>query len=84
MRISVRMCYREKTVACWRGALSSDRQVLFKTPISGAQIRAARALLKWSVRELLLAAAFHTRRFRDARKLMIDLRCKSEISMRLS
>jgi transcriptional regulator with XRE-family HTH domain len=32
--------------------LSSDKQVLFKLLISGAQIRAARALLKWSVREL--------------------------------
>jgi hypothetical protein len=51
MRMSPRMCYRAKTVACWRVALSYDRQVL-KLPISGAQIRAARALLKWSVREL--------------------------------
>ena len=28
------------------------RNLAFKPPISGAQIRAARALLKWSVREL--------------------------------
>jgi hypothetical protein len=34
------------------GALSSDRQMLSKPPISGAQVRASRALLKWSVREL--------------------------------
>ena len=31
---------------------NSDRWSYSKPPISGAQIRAARALLKWSVREL--------------------------------
>ena len=31
---------------------NSDRKLTSAPPISGAQIRAARALLKWSVREL--------------------------------
>ena len=35
-----------------QSALSSDRELLSKPAISGAQLRAARALLKWSVREL--------------------------------
>jgi hypothetical protein len=49
------MCDKEapgKTVALWRGALGPIRQLISKPPISGAQIRAARALLNWSVREL--------------------------------
>jgi hypothetical protein len=31
---------------------NSDRKLTSAPPISGAQLRAARALLKWSVREL--------------------------------
>jgi len=34
------------------GESNSDRGVTSKPPISGAQLRAARALLKWSVRKL--------------------------------
>ena len=34
------------------GESNSDRELTSKLPISGAQLRAARALLKWSVREL--------------------------------
>ena len=34
------------------GESNSDRELTSKPPISGAQLRAARALLKWSVREL--------------------------------
>ena len=34
------------------GESNSDREVTSKPPISGAQLRAARALLKWSVRKL--------------------------------
>ena len=34
------------------GESNSDREVTSKPPISGAQLRAARALLKWSMRKL--------------------------------
>jgi hypothetical protein len=41
---------------------NSDRELTSKPPISGAQLRAARALLKWSVANCLTNAAFQSSR----------------------